>query len=138
MLPWPAFGIDGFVIAVGEAASGEDDYRFAAGPVAEQKGLVVTHGGCGAVAGTCRLGDQLVDHVGETPATAQRPALPSRRRADGERLTAHLSHHVPITGLFQLRAERINQRANHLRRRAADRPRRVDQVTFQTRPSGPP
>ena len=42
MLPWSTFGIDGFVIAVVEAATGEDDYRFATGLVAEQKGRVVT------------------------------------------------------------------------------------------------
>ena len=136
--PWLAVGTDRFVVAVFEVAAGQDSHRFGAGMVTEQQGGIVADDGGAGLPGAGGLGDQLIDHIGEAPTPAQRAALPSGRRPRDQCCMAQFAHGVPVTALFELRAQRVDQAADHLCGRPAGRAGHVDQVALQPRPCGSP
>ena len=99
VLSWVTLGVDGFVITgvqVGTGAVG----RFAAGLVTEQQGRVVAGGGHGGRSAAGCLGDQLIDHIGETAAAPQGPPLPSRGRARDQRFAGQFADGFPVTAVF--------------------------------------
>ena len=73
--PRAAGRIDRFIEAVRPLVLG---VRLAAPLVAEQQRRVIADGGGGVRPAACRLGDQLVDDVGEPAPAAQRPTLTCR------------------------------------------------------------